>query len=57
VAPRPLTLFDPDLVDQLVERTRDLGIDVHLGTEAIGIEKNVAQLIVQAFVAAVAARL
>jgi glutathione reductase (NADPH) len=29
--PRPLALFDPDLVDQLVERTRELGIDVHLG--------------------------
>jgi glutathione reductase (NADPH) len=37
--PRPLPLFDPDLVDQLVERTRELGIEVHLGTEAIGIEK------------------
>ena len=37
---RPLALFDLDLVDQLVERTRDLGIDVHLGTEAIGIENH-----------------
>src|SRR5580698_8001522 len=46
--PRPLALFDPDLVDQLVERTRELGIDLHLGTEAIGIEKNSAQLIVRA---------
>src|SRR6202162_6417347 len=46
--PRPLALFDPDLVDQLVERTRELGIDVHLGTEAIGIEKNSAHLIVRA---------
>jgi len=46
--PRPLGLFDPDLVDQLVERTRELGIDVHLGTEAIGIEKSSAQLIVRA---------
>ena len=45
---RPLALFDPDLVDQLVERTRELGIDVHLGTEAIGIEKSFAQLIVRA---------
>ena len=45
---RPLTLFDPDLVDQLVERTRELGIDLHLETEAIGIEKSSAQLIVQA---------
>src|SRR5580692_11196459 len=46
--PRPLALFDPDLVDQLVERTRELGIDVHLGTEAIGIVKSSAQLIVRA---------
>src|SRR6202166_598178 len=46
--PRPLTLFDPDLVDQLVERTRELGINVHLGTEAIGIEKSAGQVIVRA---------
>src|ERR1700681_4483395 len=46
--PRPLALFDPDLVDQLVERTRELGIDVHLGTEAIGIEKGSAELSVRA---------
>jgi glutathione reductase (NADPH) len=47
--PRPLALFDPDLVDQLVERTRQLGIDVHLGTEAVRIEKSSGQLIVRAF--------
>jgi glutathione reductase (NADPH) len=35
-------------VDQLVERTRELGIDVHLGTEAIAIQKSSTQLIVQA---------
>jgi glutathione reductase (NADPH) len=46
--PRPLTLFDPDLVDQLVERTRELGIDVHLGTEAVGIENSSAPFIVRA---------
>ena len=45
---RPLTLFDPDLVDQLVERTRELGIDLHLETEATEIEKSSAQLIVRA---------
>jgi glutathione reductase (NADPH) len=44
---RPLALFDPDLVDQVVERTRELGIDLHVGTEAIGIEKSSAQLIVR----------
>ena len=47
-SPRPLALFDPDLVDQLVERTRELGIDVHLGTEVIGIEKSSDQLIARA---------
>ena len=48
---RPLALFDPELVDRLVERTRELGIDVHLGTEAIGIEKSSAQLTVRAVAA------
>jgi glutathione reductase (NADPH) len=46
--PRPLALFDPDLVDQLIERTRELGIDLHLETEATGIEMISAQLIVRA---------
>jgi glutathione reductase (NADPH) len=46
--PRPLALFDPDLVDQLVARTRELGIDLHLETEAIGIEKSSAEFIVRA---------
>ena len=35
---RPLAGFDPDLVDQLVEATRALGIEVHLGTSVDGIE-------------------
>src|SRR6202048_2811230 len=39
---RPLSLFDPDLVGQLRVRTRDLSIDVHLETEATGIEKSSA---------------
>ena len=30
--PRPLGQFDPDLVDLLVERTRALGVEMHLGT-------------------------
>jgi glutathione reductase (NADPH) len=46
--PHPLTPFDPDLVDQLVERTRQLGIDLHLETEATGIEKSSAEYIVRA---------
>jgi glutathione reductase (NADPH) len=45
---RPLTLFDPDLVDQLVERTHELGIDLHLETEAVGIEKTSDELIIRA---------
>jgi glutathione reductase (NADPH) len=48
---RPLALFDPDLVDQLVGRTRELGIDLHVGTEAIGIEKSSTQLIVRTLAA------
>jgi glutathione reductase (NADPH) len=45
---RPLAPFDPDLVDLLVERTRELGIDLHLGTEAIAIENSSAEFIVRA---------
>ena len=45
---RPLARFDPDLVDQLVARTRELGVDVHLDTEATGIERSSAQLMVRA---------
>lgn len=37
---RPLKGFDPDLVTLLVSRTRELGIDVHLETEVLAIEKN-----------------
>lgn len=37
---RPLGLFDPDLVDRLVERTRELGVDVQLQTELLGIERT-----------------
>jgi glutathione reductase (NADPH) len=47
-ARRPLALFDPDLVDQLIERTRELGIDLHLETEAIGVEKSSSELIIRA---------
>jgi glutathione reductase (NADPH) len=35
---RPLEAFDPDLVDLLVKRTRELGIRVELGTEVQGVE-------------------
>src|SRR5260370_2515723 len=46
--PRPLPLFDPDLVDQIVKHTRELGADVQLGTEVVGVEKSSGQLIVRA---------
>jgi glutathione reductase (NADPH) len=49
--PRPLALFDPDLVGQLLEYTRELGVDVRLGTEAIAIEKSADRLVVQAVAA------
>lgn len=43
---RPLSHFDPDLVEQLVQRTRDLGVDVQLRAEVKGIERTSSGLIV-----------
>jgi len=44
---RPLELFDPDLVDQMLKLTRELGVRRSaLGTEAQGIEKESGQLAV-----------
>jgi len=43
----PLELFDPDLVEQMVARTRELGINVQLGTQAESVEKG-RDLIVRA---------
>jgi glutathione reductase (NADPH) len=37
---RPLERFDPDLVDRLVTRTRDLGVDVRLGHEVTSITRS-----------------
>lgn len=37
---RPLPRFDPDLVDELVRRTRELGIEVQLGTQVERVERN-----------------
>ena len=45
---RPLPRFDPDLVDELVKSTGELGIDVQLGTEVVGVEKSSGQLTVRA---------
>lgn len=36
---RPLKAFEPELVDLLVRRTRDLGVQVELDTEVCGIDK------------------
>src|SRR6516165_4685119 len=45
---RPLPRFDPDLVDQIVARSRELGCDIQLGNEAEGIEASSAKFTVQA---------
>jgi glutathione reductase (NADPH) len=37
---KPLGQFDPDLVDQLVQRTRELGVDIQLQTEVKGIVRS-----------------
>jgi glutathione reductase (NADPH) len=44
---RPLPRFDRDLVEQLVTRTRELGIEVHLETQVEAVEQNADHLIVQ----------
>jgi glutathione reductase (NADPH) len=48
--PRPLPRFDPDLVDQIVESTRGLGVDVQLETEVVKVESEASQLLVRATV-------
>lgn len=45
---RPLKGFDPDLVDQLVQASRDIGIDVWLNTSVEAIERRSDGLIVRA---------
>jgi len=45
---RPLEAFDPDLVDMLVKRTRDVGIGVELGAEVSGITVDGNGLVVHA---------
>ncbi len=45
---RPLGGFDPDLVALLVERTRELGIEVHLEAEVSGIDRTAEGLTVRA---------
>jgi len=45
--PRPLEGFDPDLVDLLVRRTRELGIRIEVGTEVAGMEAMGGRLVVR----------
>ena len=46
--PQPLPLFDPDLVNQLAERTRELGVDLRVATEVSWIEKTESGFVVHA---------
>jgi glutathione reductase (NADPH) len=45
---RPLVGFDPDLVDQLLKATQDIGIDVRLNTGVEAIEKGEGHFIAHA---------
>jgi glutathione reductase (NADPH) len=54
---RPLELFDPDLVDRLVARTRRLGVDVRLGAPVRAVEDVDGVLRVHAGEGVVAAEL
>lgn len=45
---RPLEPFDPDLVDQLVGRSRELGIGVELEADVRGVERTARGLVVEA---------
>ncbi len=46
--PRPLEDFDPDLVNQLVDGTRELGVEVLVDTAVEAVEKDGNQFAVQA---------
>ena len=43
---RPLEAFDPDLVDVLVRRTREIGVRVELATEVRGLQTSGDQIVV-----------
>ena len=45
---RPLEAFDAGLVGQLVQITRELGVEVHLGTEVTAVDKTDRGLVVHA---------
>ncbi|MBP1154884.1 MULTISPECIES: NAD(P)/FAD-dependent oxidoreductase [unclassified Paenibacillus] len=44
---RPLASFDPDLVDLLIQKSQEIGIQLHLNTEVRSIEKQGDQFIVK----------
>ncbi len=45
---RPLEGFDPDLVDQLLQASRELGVEVLVNSAVKGIEKNADHFVVNA---------
>ena len=45
--PRPLEGFDPDLVDMLVRRSRELGIQIELGIDVGGVDAAGERLVVR----------
>ncbi len=45
---RPLERFDPDLVERLVQATRELGVEVHLNTHVESIERLADRVVVHA---------
>lgn len=45
---QPLERFDPDLVDMLAHRTRSLGIELALTTEAVAVARDDGRLLVRA---------
>jgi glutathione reductase (NADPH) len=45
---RPLPRFDPDLVDQIVARSRELSIEIQLGTQVEAVEKGADHYVVHA---------
>lgn len=45
---RPLSRFDPDLVDRLVTASREIGIDVQLNTDVKAVERSASGVVVVA---------
>lgn len=45
---RSLEKFDPDLVDRLLQRTRDMGIDVDTETDVMAVEESAGHYVIEA---------